>query len=67
MIKILKVYRKTAKEAIDHLDEFVDAMEQFIENNPNHSYEASIKKTGNEWEVKVKVTKDEKHTDTITT
>lgn len=63
---ILTVQRDTAVEILNHLDEFQDKMNKFIEKHPSYSFDSQLVKEDNYWELKVKVNKDERR-DTSTT
>lgn len=60
MIQELLVYRKTAVEALQHLDEFTQKMDSFIEEHPTYTVETSLKKRTKDWEIKVIIDNNEK-------
>lgn len=57
--KELLVYRDTATEALDHLDEFIQKMNEFVIKHPNYEYTSSVSRDSKGWQIKVTI-EDEK-------
>jgi hypothetical protein len=66
MTKEFIVYRDTLIEALNHLEDFSEKMDSFVEKRPEYSYDSTIEEKGTSWEIIVKVNKDEQTNITTT-
>jgi hypothetical protein len=59
MEQIYRIKRNKISELLNHIDEFKERMDNFVEDNSSYDYNIELKKGDNEWIANLSVTNKE--------
>jgi len=59
MVKTYRTRKKTLLSALNEIEEFLDKLNLFEKEYPEYNHNIEIKRKKNEWEIFIRVIKDE--------